>query len=106
MDFIDKQHIVRFKIGQQRRQITRALQDRAGSAFDRHTHFLGDDVGQRGLAQPRRTENQRVVQRFRAPARSLDKQLHLFAHGWLTNIVGQAQRTNRPVLNFFPVPPA
>ena len=27
-------------------------------------------------------------------------------HGWLTNIVGQAQRTNRPVLNFFPVPPA
>jgi hypothetical protein len=32
MDFVDEQHIVRFKIGQQRRQIARALQHRPGGA--------------------------------------------------------------------------
>ena len=64
MDLIDKQHVVRLKIGQQSGQITRALQYRTRGALDRHPHFLGDDVGQRGLAQPRWPENQRVVQRL------------------------------------------
>jgi hypothetical protein len=67
MDFIDEQHIARFQIGQQRRQIAGALEYRAGGALDRNTHFLGDDIGQSGLAQARRPEDQGVIQRFLRP---------------------------------------
>ncbi|MNJ38956.1 hypothetical protein D3C81_1189510 [compost metagenome] len=90
MDFVDKQHVVRFKIGQQCRQVTRTLKDRTRGAFDRHAHFLSDDIGQGGLAQPRRAEDQRVIQRFTAPAGGLDEQRHLLAYHWLTDVFSQA----------------
>ncbi|MNE74402.1 hypothetical protein D3C80_1704800 [compost metagenome] len=97
MNLVDEQHVARLEIGQQRRQVARALQHRAGSTLDRHTHFLGDDVGQGGLAQPRRPEDQRMVEGFPAPLGGLDEQLHLLAHARLADIVGQAQRANGAV---------
>jgi hypothetical protein len=71
--------------------------------LDRHAHFLGDDVGQGGLAQARRAEDQRVVEGLAAPARRLDEQLHLLAHGRLADVLGQAQRADGAVLDFFAV---
>ncbi|MCY1466019.1 hypothetical protein D9M71_842390 [compost metagenome] len=62
MDFVNEQHIMRLKIGQQCRQISRTLEDRPRSALDRYAHFLGNDVGQGGLAQAGRAEDQGVVQ--------------------------------------------
>ncbi|MNS96444.1 hypothetical protein D3C72_1307430 [compost metagenome] len=90
MDFIDEQHVVRLKVGQQRRQVTRPLEDRPRGALDRHAHFLGDDIGQSGLTQPRRAEDQGVIQRLAAPARRLDEQGHLLTYHWLTDVFSQA----------------
>ncbi|MNE08586.1 hypothetical protein D3C80_1012390 [compost metagenome] len=98
MDLVDEQHIARLEVGQQRRQIAGALQHRAGGALDRHAHFLGDDVGQGGLAEARRAEDQRVVQRFRPTSGRLDEQLHLFAHAGLADVLGQLQRADGAIL--------
>ncbi len=91
MDLVDEQHVARLQVGQQRRQIARALQHRPRGALDRHAHFLGDDVGQGGLAQPRRAEDQGVVEGFAGASRSLDEQLHLLAHHRLADVFGQRQ---------------
>ena len=103
MDFVDEQHIMRLKIGQQCRQIPRALQYRTGCGLDRHPHFLGDDHSQGSLAQARWTKDQRVIQGLAAPACGLDEQLHLLAHGRLANIIAQEmgvsiKSTSGPVL--------
>src|SRR5690606_29907428 len=84
-------------------QVTGTLKDRARGAFDRHTHFLGDDVGQGSFTQAWRAEDQRVVEGFIASTGRLDEQLHLLANGRLTNVFGQTDRTNRPVLDFLTV---
>jgi hypothetical protein len=47
-----------------RGQVARAFQHRAGSLAQVDAHLARDDVGQRGLAQARRAEQQRVVERF------------------------------------------
>ncbi|MNZ55548.1 hypothetical protein D3C78_734770 [compost metagenome] len=105
MDFVDEQHVMGFEVGQQGSQVTRAFEDRPRSALDRHAHLLGNDIGQGGLAQPRRAEDQRVVEGFVAPAGGLDEQGHLFAHHRLADVFGQAQWTDRPVLDLFSVAP-
>ena len=61
MDLIDEQHIASLQIREQRREIPRTLEHRAGSGLDSHVHLVSDDVGKRGFAQPRRTEDERVI---------------------------------------------
>ena len=56
MNFVDEQHVMRFKIGQDGRQIASAFEHRAGGLAQAHAHFNGDNVRQRCLAQPRRAE--------------------------------------------------
>ncbi len=101
MNFVDEQYIAAFQVGQQRGQITRSLKHRSGSALDRTAHFFGDDIGQGGLTQARRAEDQRMVECFHPTPRSLDEQRHLFAHDGLTDVVGQTQRTNGSILLLF-----
>ena len=73
VDFVDEQYVVRFEVGQERGQIARAFQHRAAGLAQVHTQFFGDDVGQRGFAQTRRAEKQRVVECFAALFGCLDK---------------------------------
>jgi hypothetical protein len=67
MDLVDEQHVVRFEVGQHRGQVAGALQHRARGLAQVDAHLVGDDVGQRGLAQARRAEQQHVVERLGAP---------------------------------------
>lgn len=103
MNFVDEQHIVRFQIGEHRRQVARALKDRPRGALHRNAHFVGDDIGQRGLAQAWRAEDQGMVEGLVATARSLDEQRHLLAHHRLADVFLQAQRTDCAVLDLFTV---
>jgi hypothetical protein len=79
VDLVDEQHVVRLEVGQQRGQVAGALEHRAGGLAQVDAHLGGDDVGQRGLAQPRRAEQQHVVERLAALARGLDEDLELLA---------------------------
>ena len=73
VDLVDEQHVVRLQVGQQRRQI--AGRSSTGPELWRRfdAQLVGDDVGQRGLAQPRRAEDQTVVQGLAALTGGLDK---------------------------------
>ena len=73
MDLIHEQDVVLVEIGQQRRQIAGLFNGRAGGDADVDAHLLGDDAGQRGLAQARRAVEQHMVQRLRAAAGGLDE---------------------------------
>jgi hypothetical protein len=73
VDFVDEQHVVRFEVGQDGGQVAGALEHRAGGLAQVDAHFGGDDVGQRGLAQARRAEEQHVVERLAALAGGLMK---------------------------------
>jgi hypothetical protein len=52
------------------------------------------------LPRPGGPKDQRVIQGFVAATGGLDEQLHLLANGRLANVFSQADRTNRPVLDF------
>ena len=73
MYFVDEQHVARRKVGQQAGQIARLVEHRARSDFQLRPHFVGDDVGQRRLAQSRRSVQQHVVERVAAHKCGLDE---------------------------------
>jgi hypothetical protein len=89
MDFVDEQHVVRFEVGQHRREVAGALQHRARGMAQVDPHLVGDDVGQRGLAQARRTEQQHMVHRFGTPPGRLDEDFELTADLLLADVIRQ-----------------
>ncbi|CNU49611.1 Uncharacterised protein [Salmonella enterica subsp. enterica serovar Bovismorbificans] len=46
MNLINKQHIMRFKIGEHSRQIACFFQHRAGRGSEIDAHFIGNDIRQ------------------------------------------------------------
>ena len=81
--------------GQQRREIAGALQHRAGGVAQVHAELVGDDMGERGLAEPGRTEDERVVERLAAAPGRLDEHRHLLAHPRLADVIGQRAGPHR-----------
>jgi hypothetical protein len=92
MDLVDEQYIVGFKIGEQRGQVAGAFQHRARSLAQVHAHFPGNDMRQRGFPQPRRTEQQYVVERLGSAACGMDEDFQLPARLFLADIFFQVFR--------------
>jgi len=86
MDLIDEQHVMRFEVGQQCGKVTSTFQHRPRSVADIDPHFARDDLRQRGLAQPRRAEQQHVIERLAALLRGMDEYLQLPAYLFLSDI--------------------
>ncbi len=89
MDLVDEQHIARLQVGQQRREIAGPFEHRTGGLAQIHAELARQDVRERGLAQSRRSENERVIQRFTALDRGLHENLHLRLDLLLPDIVGE-----------------
>ncbi len=100
MNFINEEDITLFEVGQHGGQITGFFQHRAGCGLNGHTHFIGNDVGERGLAQPRRTKDQHMIQCLLATSRGGNEDFHLLPHSRLTNIVRKHTGTDRSILHF------
>src|SRR5208337_5273236 len=64
MHLINEEHLTVAEIGEDRGQVAFDLQRRAGGLLKGSSEFVGDDVGQRRLAQARRAVEQYVVQGF------------------------------------------
>ena len=77
MDFVDEQHLLVAQVGEDRGQVALDLQRRPGGLLEGSAQFVGDDVGQRGLAQPRRSVEQHVVERLAARLGGLDGDLEV-----------------------------
>ena len=102
MYLVDEQHVVRLEIGEHRREIARALQHGAGGVAQVHAHFTRDDMRERCFAQPRRAEQQHVIERLLALARGLDEDFKLAADFFLADIFVELLRPQRALERFLP----
>ena len=97
MDLVDEQDVARFEVGQQRSEVAGLLEHRARGLAQVHVEFGREDMGERGLAEPRWPEDQHMVERLAAAARGLDRNAHLLAHGRLADVIGETLRADRTV---------
>ena len=105
VNLVDEEHLVRLEIRQQRGEVSRPLQHGAGGRTDLHLQLLRNDVGERGLAQARRTVQQHVIERFPALPGRLDRHGQVLAHALLADVVRQRARPEtRLVLQLLGVP--
>lgn len=95
MNLVDEQYIVGLEIGQQCRQILGLFQHRAAGLAQVHAQLGRDDVGQRGLAQTGRAEQQHMIERLAAFLGSADKDFKLLAGLGLAHILIKQFRAQR-----------
>ena len=100
VDLIDEQHVARFKVGQDRRQISGLGQHRPGGGAKVDPQLPGHDLGQRGLAQAGRPEQQHVIQRLTAVLRRLDEDAEVTLGLLLADELGHGLRPERLVGRF------
>ncbi len=95
MNFVDKKDVAGTQVGENGRQVARALYRRAGGDFNVDAHLIGQDVRQSCFSQARRAVEQHVIQRFGALASSIDQYLQVFFDLFLADQIDQAMRAQR-----------
>jgi hypothetical protein len=101
VDLVDEEDVVGLEVGEDRREVARALQHRPRGVAHAHAHLPGDDVGKCRLAQARRTEKQHVVERFLAIARRGDEDAQLLADLLLPDVLVEVPGAKRALLAVF-----
>ena len=101
MDFVDEQHVVGLKIGEERCQILGLFQHRAAGLPQIHTQFVRDDMGKCGLAKTWRTKQQHMIQRLTAFFGSADENFQLPAHFFLAHVFIQQFGAQRALQRLF-----
>ena len=79
MDLVDEQDVVRLQIGQHRREIAGALDDRAGRGAETDGQLAGDDLRQGRLAEPGGAEEQHVIERLAPAPSGIDEDAQIIA---------------------------
>src|SRR5213079_3442681 len=87
----------RLERGQEGGDVRLALERRPGGVDDLGLELGGDDVRERGLAEPGRSREQNVVERLAAPPRGLDEDPELTGDLLLVDEVGEPLRAERAV---------
>ena len=98
---VDEQHVVLFERGEDAGQVAGLVEHGAAGHLEPDTEFVGDDVRQRRLAQSWGAVQKRVVERFAAELRCLDKDAQVLDHLCLTAEVGKPQRAQGILEVFF-----
>ena len=101
MDLVDEQHVARLQVGQQRGEIAGPLQHGTGGLAQIHAQLAGEDVGERGLAEAGRPEDQRVIQRLAAHHRRLHEDLELRLDLLLADVVREPLRADGAIDGLF-----
>jgi hypothetical protein len=55
VNLVDEEHIALFEAGEKSREFASLFNHGAAGVFDIHAHRVGDDVGERRLAEPGRS---------------------------------------------------
>ena len=93
VNFIDKQHIIRFQTGKHSRQITRFIKHRTGSNFKTNSQFIRNNIGKCRFSQSRRSMQQYMIQRLSTQAGCLNKDTQIIHHLILPAEIFKGQRT-------------
>ena len=101
VNLVDEQHVARLQVGQQRGEIAGTLEHRARGLAQVHAELAGEDVGERGLAQSGRPEDQRVIQRLAALDRGLHEDLELRLDLLLADVVREPLRADGAIDGLF-----
>ncbi len=99
VDLVDEEHVAFVEVGQHRGEITGSLDGRARRDVEAHTELDGDDVGERGLAQARRTGEQQVVGSLAASPCGLEDDREMLLELGLADEVLQLPRPQTAVLD-------
>src|SRR6185503_12341353 len=94
MYLVDEQHVVRLEVREQRSQVAGPLEHRSRGLPQIDAELVRDDVRERRLAQARRPEQQRVIERLAALPRGRDEDVELRFHAWLADVLGELAWTN------------
>ena len=94
MDLVDEQDVVRLEVREHRGEIAGAFEHRPGRLAQVHVELVCNDVRERRLAETGRSEDEHVIERVAAAARSGHEDLHLLADGVLADVVVEPARTD------------
>ena len=100
MNLVDEQHVVLFEIREQRGEIAGPLEHGPRRLAQIDAELVRDDVRERGLAQTRRAEQQRVIERFAALPRGRDEDLELRLDARLADVLGEPPRPHGAIERF------
>ena len=78
VDLVDEQDVAILEIGEQGGEVARFGDHRPGGGAEADAELARDDLRQRGLAEPRRPEEQHMVERIAARLRRLDEDPQIF----------------------------
>ena len=87
VDLVHEQDVTLLEIGEDGREVARALDGRARRGVQARTHLVGDDACERGLAKTRGAREDHMVKRLVAVARGLDEHTEVLTHALLAAIV-------------------
>ena len=94
MNFVEEEEIVAFHGRENGGEVAFFLEQRTGTDFYGDAHLVGENLGEGGLAEPRGTVEQDVIESFAAGAGSLDGDLEIFFNARLTDVVGEMLRAD------------
>ncbi len=97
MDLVDEQDVAVLEVGQQRGEVARLGDHRAGRGAEADAHLAGEDPGERRLPEPRRAVEQHVVERLAAALRGIDEDAQILARRLLADELVEALRAKRRV---------
>jgi hypothetical protein len=86
MDFVEKENFLAFERSQDCRQIAFSLQERPSAGLNGDIQFIGDNLGESGLAETGRAVEQDVIESFAARARGFDGDGYIFLDALLTDV--------------------
>ena len=98
MDLVDEQHVARLEIGELGGEVAGLGDHRPRGGAEVDAELARDDLRQRRLAQPRRADEQHVVERLAARLRRFDEHLEIGARRLLAGEVGERLRAQRRVV--------
>ena len=95
VDLVDEEHVALFEVGELRRQIAGLGDHRAGGRAEIDPELAGDDLGERGLAEARRADEEHVVEGVAPGLRGIDEDLEVRPRGLLAREIVERQRPDR-----------
>ena len=97
MNLVDEQHVALFQTADYRGEVAGALDRRPRGRAHADLTLARDDMGERGLAQPRRPREEHVVEDLAALARRFDRHAEDFSRALLPDELAEHTRAQRKI---------